>query len=182
MDKLVLPEKVRTVRLILQRLKYEDAEEIFYTYASKPDVTKYVSWPTHRSIEDTRNFLRYALDGWNSGSDFSYSIRIAETKQLIGTFGFINEQGKVQFGYALGPLHWNKGFATEVCKQMMEVIKDCNQVFRVNTFVDVENVQSIRVLEKSGLFREATLQKWFRFVNQDMQPKDCYLYALPFDR
>jgi [ribosomal protein S5]-alanine N-acetyltransferase len=65
---------------------------------------------------------------------------------------------------------------------MMEVIKDCKQVFRVNTFVDIENVQSIRVLEKSGLFREATLAKWFRFVNQDMQPKDCYLYALPFDR
>jgi [ribosomal protein S5]-alanine N-acetyltransferase len=182
MDKLVLPEKVHTARLTLQRLKYEDAEEVFYTYASKPEVTKYVSWPTHRTIEDSRVFLRYALEGWNTGSDLSYAIRISHTKQLIGTFGFINEQGKVQFGYALSPLHWNKGFATEVCKQMMEVIKDSKEVFRVNTFVDTENVASIRVLEKSGLFREAMLPKWFRFVNQDMQPKDCYLYVLPFDR
>ena len=116
MEKLDLPEKIVTDRLILQRLRYEDAEEIFYTYASKPEVTKYVSWPTHESIQDTRNFLNYSIDSWNAGRDYSYSIRLKDNHQLIGSFGFINEQGKVQFGYALGPLHWNQGYATEVCK------------------------------------------------------------------
>jgi [ribosomal protein S5]-alanine N-acetyltransferase len=122
MDKLLLPEKVQTERLTLQRLRYEDAEEIFYTYSSKPEVTRYVSWPTHETIEDTRSFLKYVNDCWNAGMDYSYSIRITETKQLIGSFGFINELCKVLFGYAFGPLHLNKGYATETCKRMMELI------------------------------------------------------------
>jgi [ribosomal protein S5]-alanine N-acetyltransferase len=179
MELLKLPEKIITERLILQRLRYEDAEEIFYTYASKTDVTKYLSWPTHQSIEDTKTFLRYAVESWELGLDFSYSIRLKDSHQLIGGFGAINETGKIQFGYAISPIHWNKGYTTEACRKMMEVLKGFTQIYRIATFVDTENIASIRVLEKSGLVREATLIKWFRFINQNNEPKDCSLYYLP---
>jgi ribosomal-protein-alanine N-acetyltransferase len=182
MDPLKLPEKIYTERLILQRLRYEDAEEIFYAYASKAEVTKYLSWPTHKSVTDTREFLRYAIDCWNKGLDFSYSIRLNESNQLIGGFGFINDGGKIQFGYALSPTHWNRGYATEACKAMMDLIKKYPQVYRVNTFVDTENVASVKVLERCGLIREATLINWFRFINQNDVAKDCSLYYLPFQR
>ena len=175
----MLPEKLRTERLIFQRLRYEDAEEIFYTYASKPEVTKYVAWPTHRSVEDTRNFLQYAVSNWSTGRDFSYCIRLNDSRKMIGSFGLMNEEGKMQFGYALSPNYWNAGYATEACKMFMSLVSQIPQVLSVNTFVDVENTGSIRVLEKSGLVREATLEKWFRFVNQNLAAKDCYLYRLP---
>jgi ribosomal-protein-alanine N-acetyltransferase len=179
MDLLKFPEKIETERLILQRLRYEDAEEIFYTYASKPEVTKYLSWATHKTIEDTREFLRYAIECWNKSLDFSYSIRLKDSYQLIGGFGLINEVGKIQFGYAISPVHWNCGYATEACGKIMEQIKGYPQIYRVSTFVDTENIASIRVLEKCGLIREATLVRWFRFVNQHNEPKDCSLYYLP---
>jgi ribosomal-protein-alanine N-acetyltransferase len=178
MDHLNLPEKIETERLVLQRLRYEDAEEIFYTYASKEEVTKYLSWPTHQSVGDTREYLRYAIECWNNGLDYSYSIRVKESNQLIGGFGYIHEKGKIQFGYALSPVHWNNGYATEACQKMMDVVR-MQPVYRVGSFVDTENVASIRVLEKCGLIREATLIKWFRFVNQNNEPKDCSLYRLP---
>jgi [ribosomal protein S5]-alanine N-acetyltransferase len=181
MEKLMLPEKIRTERLIMQRLRYEDAEEIFYTYASKPEVTKYVSWPTHRTMEDTQNFLRYAISNWSLGLDFSYTLRQKNTTTLIGSFGLMNEDGKIQFGYALSPVYWSQGYATEACSAFMKLVNGYPQVFRVNTFVDTENIGSIRVLEKCGLVREATLRKWFRFVNQNMVARDCYLYVLPLD-
>jgi [ribosomal protein S5]-alanine N-acetyltransferase len=179
---LPFPQKVFTERLILQRLRYEDAEEIFYTYASKPEVTKYLSWPTHRSVDDTRGFLNYAINGWNNGTDFSFSIRLKQSRMLIGSFGFINDQGKLQFGYALSPTFWGNGFATEVCRTMMEMAKQMNGVYRINTFVDVDNVKSVNVLKKSGLQYEATLRNWFRFVNQNNAPKDCILMYLPLDK
>jgi ribosomal-protein-alanine N-acetyltransferase len=182
MDRLTLPEKIETERLILQRLRYEDAEEIFYTYASKSEVTKYLSWPTHERVDDTRAFLRHAIESWEKGLDFSYAIRLKQSHQLIGSFGLIYEAGKIQFGYAISPTHWNKGLATEACSKMMNMLKNYPQVYRVHTFVDTANSASIRVLEKSGLVREATLVRWFRFVNQDSEPKDCSLYYLPLPR
>jgi ribosomal-protein-alanine N-acetyltransferase len=182
MDLLKFPEKVETKRLVLQRLRYEDAEEIFYTYASKLEVTKYLSWPTHESVEDTRLFLRYAIECWNKGLDFSYTMRLKQTNQMIGGFGLIHELGKIQFGYAISPTHWNRGYSTEACQRMMDEVKRYSEIYRVNTFVDTENVASIRVLEKCGLVREATLIKWFRFVNQNNEPKDCSIYYLPLHR
>jgi ribosomal-protein-alanine N-acetyltransferase len=182
MDHIYFPEKVETERLLLERLRYEDAEEIFYTYASKAAVTKFLSWKTHRTIDDTRNFLKYAIQNWNIGIDYSYSIRLKPTRQLIGSFGLTNDWGKIQFGYALSPTHWGNGYATETCRAMMKLAISDPAVFRVGTFVDAENVSSIRVLEKSGLALEAKLEKWFRFVNQGNQPKDCLLFILPLQR
>ena len=72
---LVLPEQIETKRLMLKRLRYEDAEEIFYTYASKPEATKYVSWPTHQGIGDTRKYVAYAIQAWNRGIDYTFGIR-----------------------------------------------------------------------------------------------------------
>jgi [ribosomal protein S5]-alanine N-acetyltransferase len=176
------PEKIETARLLLQRLRYEDAEEIFYCYASKPEATKYLSWPTHRSMEDTRAFARYAIDSWNLGLDYSFSIREKDNGKFAGSFGVIHDNGKIQFGYVLSPTYWGKGYATEACQKTMSILKTFPSLFRVGTFADAENTASIRVLLKSGLEEEARLKKWFRFVNQNNEPKDCILFYLPLQR
>jgi ribosomal-protein-alanine N-acetyltransferase len=177
--KLPVPERIETERVILSRLQREDAEEIFYSYASKPEATRFMLWPMHRSMEDTRGFLSRAAYGWNAGSDYSFCIRLKETQRLIGGCGITNEEGRIQFGYVLSPTHWGRGLATEVCCRLMEVVRGLPGVYRVSTFVDVENTASVRVLLKSGLVEEARLEKWLRFVNQENQPKDCLLFRLP---
>ncbi len=179
MVQLNIPEKLSTERLILQRLRYEDAAEIFYTYASKPEATKFVSWPTHQSLYDTRTFLRYAIHAWGQGKDYGFSIRQKETNRLIGSFGIINDDGKIQFGYILSPTQWGKGYATEVCNSIMKLLSETNGVTRIQTFVDLENIASINVLQKSGLIEEVLLKNYFVFVNQHNRAKDCILFKLP---
>lgn len=173
------PEQFFTERLAIQRLKYEDAEEIFYAYASKPDATRYVSWPTHRTIDDTRSFLRYAIDAWKMGSDYSFSVRLKDSSRLIGSFGVLNQDGKLQVGYIFSPSQWGNGYATEVCRMMMDFLKSQPGVFRIQSFVDVDNTASAKVLIKSGLVEEARLKKWFKFVNQHNEIKDCIHFYLP---
>lgn len=179
MPRLDLPERFDTARLLLRRLRYEDAEEIFYAYASKPEATKYLSWPTHQSIVDTERFLRHTHVGWSTGTDYSFSIRLKDTYRLIGSIGAMNDDGKVQFGYVLSPVQWNHGYATETVQGLMELLRRHREIYRIGTFVDADNVASQRVLIKSGFIEEARLPKWYRFVNQDNQPKDCLLYRLP---
>ena len=176
---LLLPEQIETARLTLERLRYEDAEEMFYAYASKTEATKYMSWPTHQRISDTRNYLKFAIQGWTFGIDYSYGVRLKETNQMIGSFGVLNDQGKLQFGYILSPTQWGRGYATEVCKAMLPLLKMQPGVFRIGTFVDAENEASAHVLQKCGLVGEARLTKWFRFVNQNNEARDCILFKLP---
>jgi ribosomal-protein-alanine N-acetyltransferase len=181
MPDLKLPEYFETDRLMIRRLRYEDAEEIFYVYASKPVATKYVSWPTHQSIQETRRFLDYAVRAWQDHLEYSFSIRLKENNLLIGSFGIINDNGKVSFGYIFGPNHWSKGYATEVCRKMMAQLVLVKGIHRIWTLVDAENTASSQVLLKSGLIEEAKIKKWHRFINQDNEPKDCIFYRLPID-
>lgn len=177
--KLSLPSTLETDRLLLQRLRYEDADEIFHTYASKPEAARYVSWPTHGSIRDTRTFLRAAIPAWDAGVDYSYTIRWKDTHRLAGSIGALHDQGKIQFGYVLGPVHWGRGVATEVVHQLLTMLREQPTIYRLGTFVDAENVASARVLQKCGLEEEARLPRWFRFVNQQNTPKDCILFRYP---
>lgn len=178
MVRLRIPEVIETDRLLLQRLRYEDADEIFYTYASKPEATRYVSWPTHTNIDDTRSFLKYANAAWKAGVDFSFSIRLKHNNRMVGSCGFLHDNGKVQYGYVFGPLHWGMGYATETGRTIVPLLKDQKEIYRISSFVDCDNKASIRVLEKIGMEKEATLSKWFRFVNQGNEPKDCVLFKL----
>lgn len=175
MIRIPMPPAFETERLLLQRLRYEDAEEIFYAYASKPQATRYLSWPTHDTVDETRSFLQYAVDSWNFGTEYAYSIRL-KTGILIGSIGVINDNGKVQLGYVLSPVHWGQELMTEACRQILSALQPMRELYRIGTFVDADNAASIRVLEKCGLVAEARLPKWFRFVNQGNQPKDCILY------
>ncbi len=176
-----LPEEIHTSRLFLRRLRYEDAPEIFYAYASKPEATRYVSWPTHRRIEDTYSFITYARAAWENGNDFSYAIRLAGSNMLAGSIGVIHNDGAIQFGYIFSPAHWNNGYATEACRALLaELVK--RPVTRIGTFVARENEASTRVLQKCGLIEEAFLPGWLLFPNAGPARKDCIQFRYPLAR
>ena len=50
---------VRTGRLVLRKVRMDDAADLF-EYGRDPEVTRHLMWEPHRSIEDSREFLQ----GW----------------------------------------------------------------------------------------------------------------------
>ena len=51
------PREFRTQRLILRPPRMEDAPAIFQSYASDPEVTRYLTWPPYENVEDLEAFL-----------------------------------------------------------------------------------------------------------------------------
>lgn len=178
MAPLILPERIETDRLVLARLRYEDAEQIFYSYASKPEATKFLSFPTHQSVQDARSFLAYAVPAWDKGNEYAYGIRLKPDHRFIGSIGAINDDGKVHIGYCLSPTHWGHGYSSEAGKALVQELKRVSGLHRIWAFADAENIASHKVLKKCGMKEEARLEKWFRFVNQNNQPKDCLIFVL----
>ena len=181
MIRLRFPDQILTPRLTLAPLKYEDASEIFYAYASKPQATRFVSWPTHKSIEDTYSFLQYARSAWAADLDYSFAIRKRSDYRLVGSIGVMNFDGTVQFGYILSPTQWNKGYATEACRAVLNILTHLNQVKRIYTFVAPENQASVSVLMKCGLLEEALLKNHMVFPNISDHPRDCFSFYLPLN-
>ena len=81
------PPVVETERLVLMRPEAKDAEAIFERYSSDPDVTKYVGWPTHRSLDQTRMFLSFSDSEWDRWPAGPYLVHVKGGAVLIGGTG-----------------------------------------------------------------------------------------------
>ena len=62
--RMTAPERVETRRLILRRPRREDAGAIFARYANDPDVTRWLGWPRHESVDATFAFLEFSDAEW----------------------------------------------------------------------------------------------------------------------
>ena len=58
-------KRVETERLILRRFTMDDADAMFRNWANDPEVTKYLTWPAHTSVEVSR----MVLESWVSQYD-----------------------------------------------------------------------------------------------------------------
>lgn len=146
----MIDQQILTPRLVLRRLRPQDAVEVFDAYASLPEVGRFLTWPRHRGILDTRQFLRRVDSNWKAGTDYAYGIRLKSSSRLIGSLGVRNDDGRCEIGYVLSPAFWGRGFATEACTEVVGRLKLIPDVFRIQSFIDAENHASARVLIKSG--------------------------------
>ena len=77
----MVPVEVPTSRLVLRPPRLDDAPAIFARYASVPDVTKFLAWRRHDSVEETRAFVKFSETEWRSRGCGPYLIwsRAGET-------------------------------------------------------------------------------------------------------
>ena len=159
------PVRIETPRLVLAPPKADDAAEIFARYASDPAVTRYLSWPTHRSIEDTEAFLRFSAEEWQRWPAGPYLIRARDDGRLLGGTGFgFESPGDAVTGYVLARDAWGRGYATEALAAMVDVAPPIG-VTRLSALCHPEHRASQRVLEKLGFEREPTWTQQAEFPN-----------------
>lgn len=143
---------LETKRLILRPPELSDAETIFRSWASDDDVTRYVSWSRHRSVDDTKTWLEAAVAGIESDADYQWVFVHKETGGLIGSGGFAlnKERGMHELGYVLMKKYWRQGFATEAARAMVDFAVNTLGIKALFARHAVENPASGRVMEKAG--------------------------------
>ena len=175
------PEIIETERLLLRRPKRSDAQEIFHRYASDREVTRFLSWPTHRSVADTLAFLAMSDDEWQRWPAGPYLVLTRENgarATLIGSTGlFYKSATRAITGYVFAKDAWGLGFATEALQAMI-VVAENTGVARLEAICHAGHAASAHVLEKCGFSREEVQREHFVFPNLKPQTKsDVFCYA-----
>jgi [ribosomal protein S5]-alanine N-acetyltransferase len=156
-----LPE-LETERLLLRKMRLDDAEAMF-AYASDPEVTRYVLWDTHRSIEDSESFLRSATEGYERGDFGGWGIVLKDDGAFVGTCGvdagYAPEHARAELGYVLSREHWGKGLMPEAVRAVIAFGFEKLSLNRVEARCIAENTASARVMEKAGMTYEGTLRE-----------------------
>ena len=155
----------------------DDADAIFSKYAQDPEVTHFLSWRPHKSVEDTREFLRGCLKGRDEERRFGYVIERKADQELLGMIGFTLHGHTANAGYLLAKPFWGNGYMSEALGALREMVLSIEGMCRFSAFCDVENRASARVMEKAGLEKEGVLRRYFVHPNISQVPRDCVCYA-----
>ena len=168
---------LETPRLILRPLTRKDAKDIF-SFASDPEVARYVLWEPHRSIAETKAYIRYMLDLYRRGLPASWAVTLRESGRVIGTMGFMwfsEANSSAEVGYSLSRSEWNRGFATEALRAVIDSAFASLSLNRLEAQHDTRNPASGRVMEKCGMYKEGVLRQRIRNKGELV---DVALYAV----
>ena len=177
-DMMRIPERMETARLLLRAPLLEDAAVVFAGWAQDKEVTRYLTWRPHQTIQETERFIQSCLLAWEQETRFPYMIIPKESSEVIGMIDPRIEGPKVGIGYGAARAHWGKGYIPKATRAIIEWAFQQPSIYRVYATTDVENVASQRVLEKVGMQCEGTLRKYILHPNISDVPRDSYMYAI----
>lgn len=143
---------LETERCIVRELSLDDLDALFALYEDEV-ITKYTD--SLYPYEEEKEFQRAYIE--NMYRYFGYGLWLVfskETGALIGRAGLehreYHEEIELELGYIIGTKYQGQGYATEVCKAILEYAKENTGFARINALIDAENVVSERLAEKLG--------------------------------
>lgn len=145
---------IETERLILRRMTIDDAQDMFDNWASDDDITMYMTWQTHQSLETSKEYISFVLNNYNNPDYYEWIIEYKESGKAVGSIGCINvnkNMESVEAGYCLSKKYWNKGIMSEALKSVIEYLFKEAEVNRIESFHLPPNTASGKVMQKCGM-------------------------------
>jgi ribosomal-protein-alanine N-acetyltransferase len=128
-------------------------------------VTRFLGWPTHRTIADTEEFLAVCAAEWARWPAGAFLIESREHGTLLGSTGLGFETSlQASTGYVLAHDAWGLGYATEALGAMRDHAAQLG-LERLFALCHPSHRASARVLEKCGFLCEGTLPAYTEFPN-----------------
>jgi ribosomal-protein-alanine N-acetyltransferase len=167
-----------TERLTLREFHADDEQDI-HEYGGDPEVSTFTDWGPNM-LAQSRGHLAERLQHQSEWprSDGSLAVQLRAEPKVIGSASLWltdASNGTAAFGYAFNRRYWNKGYATEASRALLQVAFYVRKLHRVFATCDARNVASWRVMDKLGMRREAEFR---RDVFQKGEWRNSYLYAI----
>lgn len=153
-------KKLETERLILRPFVVEDAEIMYKNWASDPEVTKFMTWPPHESVQVTRSLLEDWISQYNNKEFYHWTIILKESgDEPIGSISVVSKDDAIQMvhiGYCIGRKWWKQGITSSALAALIQFFFEEVGVNRIELKHDTNNPNSGRVMMKCGLKYEGT--------------------------
>ena len=154
-----------TERLILRRLREEDARELYENHLDD-EVRKWFPNECYADAEEARDAIRYFTGCVDHGIlPFVLGAELKETGELIGDTGISEVEGRpdeAEIGYCIGRQFRGKGYAGELLNEISCCAAARFGIRTVYGRVVHGNAASVKVLEKNG----------YRFVREEFGAED----------
>lgn len=155
-------QTIETPRLILRRFTMEDAAAMYSNWASDGEVTKYLTWPAHESVEVTKSVLASWTQEYCKDDYYQWAIVPKALGEPVGSMSvveFNDRVGKAHIGYCIGRKWWHQGITSEALAAVIDFLFDRVGFGRIEARHDPRNPNSGAVMRKCGMKYEGTMRR-----------------------
>lgn len=153
---------IETDRMILRKFNMTDVEDMYNNWANDDDVTRFITWPSHKNIEETKKVVSNFIEEYTNADCYQWCIEYKETNEAVGSIAVVHmNEGieAVEVGYCIGKAFWNKNITTEAMHAVMEFLFEEVGVNRIEAKHDTKNPASGKVMSKCGLKPEGIMRQ-----------------------
>ena len=153
--------EIETSRLLLRRFTLDDAKAMYENWASDPEVTKYLTWPSHSNVAVSRAVLVDWIANYSRTDFYQWAIVPKALNQPIGSIAVVSQDDRIckaHIGYCIGKPWWHQGYMSEALQAVMNYLFDSVGMLRLDSRHDPRNPYSGAVMRKCGMKYEGTLR------------------------
>lgn len=170
---------LETQRTNLRPFRDEDAVDMYLNWAADDEVTRYLTWPTHKDLSTSEKITKLWVSGYGDMENYQWAIELKEIKGVIGTLSLMNidnHNESCEVGYCIGRAWWNQGIMSEIFTEVIRFAFREVGFERVMARHNIANTASGSVMQKCGLQYEGTLRKVLK--NNRGVLEDCKYYSI----
>lgn len=169
--------KLETERLILRKVTIDDLDDLFNNWGSDVHTTKFLTFKTHTTKEETMKFINNWISKYEHGG-LEWAIELKQNNQVIGMISADKSYKYkcIEIGYSISSKYWNQGLITEAVTEVIKyLLYECDFNI-IEAIIPNNNIGSIKVVEKCGLTLEATLKN--RYKDKENIIQDLLIYSI----
>lgn len=148
---------IETERLRLRHWTERDFSD-FARYYSDEDEARYVGGK--KNLEEAWRHFALQLGHWQLKGFGYWAVDEKDSNNFVGCAGLWQSPGwpEVELGYWLLKDHRAKGYAFEACRHCIAFAKEASFSKSLVSYIDPNNLPSIRLAERLGARYEATIE------------------------
>lgn len=146
-------KEIQSKRLILRKVKKEDAESLYNNWDSDIEMHKYVEYELHTSIDDTRKLINKWISEYENGR-LTWVIEIKDVNEVIGVISASNnelDKKITEVGFSIGTKYQGNGYATEALKEIIKYLLVECELDIVKGGCYTTNLKSAKTMLKAGM-------------------------------
>lgn len=167
---------LRTERLLLRPFDEDDAPRVQRLAGAREVASTTLNIPHPYPDGVAETWIGTHLPEWEAKKRVTLAIAVAPDGMIGGvSLHLALTHRRAELGYWIGVPHWNRGYATEASRALIDYGFEALRLHRVVARHLARNPASGRVMRKLGMSHEGTLRehtvKWGR-------PEDVEVYAI----
>ncbi len=142
--------ELKTERLLLRQLNFEDANTIFKLRSNK-EINKLITRKISKSIEEATEFISVCHQEFDKQHRIFWAMQLKESNEVIGTIVFhkiLLDKNYAEIGYELNPAFHKKGLMNEAMEAVVSFGIKILKLKVIEAFTHQNNIASSALLEK----------------------------------